>query len=166
LRTSLRFRRRSLSFALAIQPYAMNNTFRVLVPAVLLALSGCSRAEWFYGTWSFDPKFTLSHLTNSTLNIPKNPTPGVPDWVSPHPLLVIGQLAVGGYTYTITPKEVIAARTGQLLTNSYKVLRRPNPNEIILKTEKGETNSFRLVGDKMKIDIDLGFSLYFSRATN
>jgi hypothetical protein len=120
-----------------------------------------SHEEQIYGKWFFDRDFSFLQLTNSNPDKwPKAP-PGVPDWVAPNPLLIFGQL--DGVTYMISSNEITAYAKGTVHSNSYKILARPSPHEIVMKMGDGSTNTLRFLQGRMEFDVNLGFKLYFSR---
>jgi len=122
-----------------------------------------SEPNKFLGKWVFDRDFSFLQLTNSSPATWQKAPPGVPDWAASTPIVVFGQLA--DVTNVFSANEIIVYAKGTARTNSYEILNRPSPNEMVIKMADDSTSKLRLVGGRMEIDVNLGFKLYFSRET-
>ena len=118
-----------------------------------------SEPSEFLGKWVFDRDFSFLQLSNSPPATWQKTPPGVPDWAAP--TVVFGQL--DDVTNVFSANEIIVYAKGMARTNSYEILKRPSPNEIVVKMANGSTSKLRLVGGRIEIDMNLGFKLYFSR---
>jgi hypothetical protein len=145
-------------------------TGMMLMFGIAIGVSGISQPantnsepNEFLGKWVFDRDFSFLQLTNSPSATWQKAPPGVPDWVAPTPIMVFGQLA--HVTNVFSANEIIVYTKGMARTNSYEILKRPSPNEMVVKMADGSASKLRLVGGRMEIDVNLRFKLYFSRET-
>jgi hypothetical protein len=137
---------------------------RTLFVAVLMATLSCHADDWHHSTWKFDRDSTIAGLRTNTIPSAPPPTaPGVPDWASPHPFLVIGQL--DGVCYSFTATNVVITSKAGTQVKPYTIVKRLSSSEAIIQIAGSETNSVRVVSGHLEIDANLGFKLFFSRVT-
>ena len=141
----------------------MNALTRIWCLTVLLTAPCRGADEWLYGTWEFDKAATFAGVRTNPPPAPPPAAPGVPDWVSPHPLLVIAQLDGARYSFSAT--NLTASTKTQTNVTPYTVLHRRGSNEVVIQTGGVGTNTIRRVADRLEIDPGIGFTWHFTRIT-
>ena len=143
----------------------MTALLRVSVMCVTLSaltlFTGCSKKSdnWLIGEWEFDAETAKANMTTSNpINMPENMTGlSVPDEVKKK---VVGQLSnqltdyMANIKLTITSNKITSILPDETISYSYKIIKRPDANTIVVKSREGEINTFVRSGNNISMTTD------------
>ncbi|MEO6052587.1 MAG: hypothetical protein ABIP97_01100 [Chthoniobacterales bacterium] len=145
--------------------------YPALALAIMLLLGGCSKSEWWVGTWRVDRPYTEQHMVVAT------PAPQVSNGTNKMATAMQGLgngLAKGMLSLmmavmenadlTITQKQFMLLKDGAGTAKDYTVIERPSSNSVILKVGN-DVSTYTLEGDHMSAAV-AGVSdakIYFKR---